>query len=47
MLKKNPNALRLYRRVGFEVVGETETRFLMRRPPTETAASDPGTGSAR
>lgn len=41
VLRVNPEALRLYRRLGFEVVGDTETHFLMRRPPTETTASDP------
>lgn len=36
VLKVNVNALRLYLRAGFEIVTETDTHHLMRRP----AASD-------
>lgn len=39
VLKVNSRALRLYERVGFEVVGETDTHFLMRRPVNGTAES--------
>ncbi len=32
VLKVNPQAKRLYERLGFEVASETDTHFLMRRP---------------
>jgi len=38
VLKVNSRALRLYERVGFEIVGETDTHHLMRRPIKGSAA---------
>ncbi|HEU0114316.1 MAG TPA: GNAT family N-acetyltransferase [Thermomicrobiales bacterium] len=40
VLKVNP-AVRLYRRLGFAVVGETETHYRMRVPGTSSVGDEP------